>query len=280
MSGYRICALYSGSTGNSVFISAAGKRILIDAGKNARSLCRALFEIGSDISEIDAIFITHEHSDHVSALEVLSKKHSIPIHITEVSAERFDREPAAYIHKNLVRHTEEYEVCLGELRVRSFRTPHDSRMSVGYRIDFFDGEIGHSFGVATDIGYVTRGICSALEGCEAVVLESNHDVDMLKNGTYPYDLKKRILSNRGHLSNKDSAAFGAHLAAKGTRAFLLAHLSEENNTPDTALDEFVSAIADPSVSVSVAAPDRPTEVIFEKELDIYAFGEDNIGGNT
>ncbi len=280
MSGARICALYSGSSGNSVFISAAGKKILIDAGKNARSLCRALSEIGSDISEIDAIFITHEHSDHVSALEVLSKKYLIPVHITDISAERFDREPEAYIHRNLVRHPEEYEEHIGELCVRSFRTPHDSRMSVGYRMDFYDGERERSFGVATDIGYVTRGICSALEGCEAVVLESNHDIDMLKSGPYPYDLKKRILSNRGHLSNKDSAAFGAYLASKGTRFFMLAHLSEENNTPDTALDEFVSAIADAGVSVSVAAPDCPTEMIFEKESDIYAFGENNICGQS
>ena len=280
MSEYRICALYSGSGGNSVYICAAGKKILIDAGKNARSLCRALSEIGSDISEIDAIFITHEHCDHVSALEVLSKKHSIPIHITDISAEKFDRKPEAFIHRNLVRHTEEYEEYLGELRVRSFRTPHDSLMSVGYRIDFSDDDGAHSFGVATDIGYVTKGICKALEGCEAVVLESNHDIQMLKSGPYPYELKQRILSNRGHLSNRDSAVFGAHLAATGTRSFLLAHLSEENNTPDTALDEFISAIADTSVSVSVASPDAPTEMIFGKESEVYAFGEDNIGGNS
>ena len=277
---YRICTLYSGSGGNSTYIEAAGSKILIDAGKNARSLCRALSEIGSDISEIDAIFITHEHSDHISALEVISKRYEIPIHITDISAERFDRDPDAFVHKNLVRHHEEYEVCLGDVRVRSFRTPHDSMMSVGYRMDFCDVEGEHSIGVATDIGYVTRGICSSLEGCEAVVIESNHDEDMLKRGPYPYDLKKRILSNRGHLSNRASAAFGAYLASKGTRAFLLAHLSEENNTPEVALDEFISAIADPSVSVAVASPDTPTDMIFFEECNNYAFCEDNNSRNS
>ncbi len=277
---YRICTLYSGSGGNSTYIEAAGTRILIDAGKNARSLCRALSEIGSDISEIDAILITHEHTDHVSALEVISKRHEIPIHICDISAKRFDITPDAHVHKNLVRHTEEYETCVGGLNIRSFHTPHDSMMSVGYRIDFQDEDGEHSVGVATDIGYVTKGICRALEGCETVVIESNHDEDMLKSGPYPYELKKRILSNRGHLSNKASAAFGAHLASKGTRAFMLAHLSEENNTPETALDEFISAIADSSVSVTVASADLPTDMIFAKESETYAFCEDNNSGNA
>ena len=143
-----------------------------------------------------------------------------------------------------------------------------------------DNDGMHSIGVATDIGYVTKGICKNLEGCEAVVLESNHDEDMLKNGPYPYDLKKRILSNRGHLSNKSSATFGAHLAAKGTKAFMLAHLSEENNTPDTALDEFISTIADPSISICVASPLQPTEMILNKEIAEYAFTQDNMCGNS
>lgn len=258
MSGYSVCALYSGSGGNSVYIEAAGSKILIDAGKNAKTLCASLREIGSDICEIDAIFITHEHSDHVSALEVISKKHSIPIHIADDSAKKFDRDKNAFIHRNLVRHEREYRVSVGELRISSFRTPHDSLASVGYRIDFGEGEEAHSIGVATDIGYVTREISTSLEGCESVVLESNHDVDMLMEGRYPYDLKMRILSKGGHLSNKDSAALGAHLAQTGTRAILLAHLSEENNTPEIAYDEFVSAIGDFGVRIEVAAPDAPS----------------------
>ena len=133
-------------------------------------------------------------------------------------------------------------------------------MSVGYRIEFFDGEKKRAFGVATDIGYVTEDIKEGLYGCEAVVIESNHDVEMLKSGPYPRFLKERILSHRGHLSNPDSALFASQLASHGTKSFLLAHLSAENNTPSLALDEFVSAVADPTVRVSVADAERPTEL--------------------
>ncbi len=260
MNDCRIVTLYSGSGGNSTFIRVADTAILIDAGKNAKRLCMALKEIGSDIDEIRAIFITHDHADHTSALEVLSKKHNIPIHMTEQSAKVFDRLGEAPIHSRLVRHTPIYSVEIGDLTVTSFETPHDSMMSVGYRIEFFDGEEKHAVGVATDIGYVTEEIKKGLCGCEAVVLESNHDVDMLMSGPYPDILKKRILSKRGHLSNKDSACLSAYLAESGTRAFLLAHLSEENNEPTLALEETERAICDAGISIAVAAPDMPVEL--------------------
>ena len=262
---YRICTLFSGSGGNAALIEAAGTRILIDAGKSARTLCRALSSVDCDPATLDAIFITHEHSDHVSALEVLCKKYRTPIHITEESAARFDRLPPSPLHDCLVRHTPRFSVAVGELRVQSFCTPHDSRMSVGYRIEFELDGIPHAVGLATDIGYVTEEIATALEGCEAVILESNHDVEMLKSGSYPYDLKKRILSRRGHLSNADSAVFSSHLAAHGTKAFLLAHLSEENNTPQLAYDAHVATLADPRLTVAVASAHEPTQLLFEEK---------------
>lgn len=276
---YKVYTLYSGSKGNSVYIEAAGARILIDAGKSARSLCSALTSIGSDISSIQAIFVTHEHCDHISALETISKKYSIPIHITAKSAEKIDK-CSGFASRCLVRHEDVYSETVGGLNIRSFRTPHDSLMSVGYRIDFCDSQGEHSIGVATDIGYVTREICDSLLGCEAVVIESNHDEDMLKCGRYPYELKKRILSNRGHLSNRASAQFAAYLANNGTKSFLLAHLSEENNTPDTALDEYTSVIADPRVSIGVASPDLPTHLKHIEEDISYAFSEDNNGRHS
>lgn len=260
MNDCRIVALYSGSGGNSTYIRIADTAILIDAGKNAKRLCAALKEIGSDIDEIRAIFVTHDHADHTSALEVLSKKHDIPIHITEQSARVFDRVAPAPIHQRLVRHTPVYSVEVGDVTVSSFVTPHDSMMSVGYRIEFFDGEEKRAVGLATDIGYVTDDIKEGLLGCEAVVLESNHDVQMLRCGPYPDVLKKRILSNRGHLSNKDSASLSSYLAANGTRAFLLAHLSEENNELSLAFEETERAICDCGVSIAVACPDCPVEL--------------------
>ena len=264
MKNCRIVTLYSGSGGNSVYISACGCSILIDAGKSARALCNALCEIGSGVDSISAIFITHEHTDHISALEVLSKKHRIPIHIMSKSAEKLERLPRGPLHDNLVTHDAMFSERVGAFTVSSFRTPHDSRMSVGYRISFEDADGQHDIGVATDIGYVSDSVREGLCGCEAVVLESNHDPEMLMDGPYPYDLKLRIRSNRGHLSNTDSASLAADLASNGTRAFLLAHLSEENNDPTLALDEAISAISDASVSVRVASPDCPTELLWER----------------
>ena len=252
----RFFTLYSGSGGNCAYLESDNAKILIDAGKSARRLTTALSEIGSSISEIDAIFITHDHADHTSALEMLSKKHDIPIHVTEKSAEIFEGKRYDAVRKNLVVHQPLFEAQVGDVTVRSFVTPHDSRMSVGYRFDMD----GTSIGLATDLGYVSDSVSDALLGCRAVMLESNHDIEMLKYGPYPRFLKERILSRRGHLSNPDSALFASRLAAAGTRSFLLAHLSAENNSPNTALDEFLSAVPDPEIHVAVADAERPTEL--------------------
>ena len=261
MSENRIVSLYSGSGGNCIYIRAAGTSILIDAGKSARSLCAGLCEIGADPDGISAIFVTHEHSDHVSALEVFTKKHALPVHLPLGCVERLTgRGSSQHLQDRLICHPPVYCEQVGALTVTSFPTPHDSRCSVGYRITFQDGEGVHSFGIATDIGYVTDEIREGLRGCEAVVLESNHDVDMLMKGPYPYDLKQRVRSRRGHLSNRDCADFAATLAANGTRAILLAHISKENNHPELALDETRNAVSDPRVCICAASADIPTEL--------------------
>jgi len=257
----RFLTLYSGSGGNAAYVEAAGVRVLIDAGKSCRTLVTSLHSIGVDIDKIDAIFITHEHSDHVSALETLTKKHKIPIHITKKSAERFEGERYDTLCECLVTHDTAFEVGFGELTVRSFETPHDSRMSVGYRFDFMENGEAHSIGLATDLGYVTTTVAEALTGCEALILESNHDIEMLKKGSYPADLKKRILSRGGHLSNPDSARLAAYLCEHGAKQFILAHISAENNDPDIVLDEFLSAVADPTVKVAAAHPEFVTEIV-------------------
>ena len=254
----RFLTLYSGSGGNAAYVETERASIIIDAGKNARRLCTALSEVGSSIEKIDAIFITHDHADHTSALEILAKKHRIPIHMTERSAEIFEDDRFSVLRESIVTHPPLFEVRIGDITVRSFLTSHDSRMSVGYRIDT---DAGISLGLATDLGYVTDSVHDALLGCRAVILESNHDVDMLWHGPYPRFLKERILSKKGHLSNEDSSLLAASLAENGTRNFILAHLSAENNTPSHALDAFLSAVADPSVQVLVARADEPTELL-------------------
>ena len=263
----RVFVLYSGSGGNSVFIRVGKSAILIDAGKSARALCRALVEIGEDIKNIDAIFITHEHSDHISALEVLSKKNEIPIYMTEVSAKRFDECPDSPVHKNLYRCGIEFSQQIGEMTVRSFRTPHDSRMSVGYRIEFDNCGQRYSLGLATDIGYVSESIRENLLGCDALIIESNHDEEMLMTGPYPRELKLRVASKRGHLSNRECSEFAMELADRGAYAFMLAHLSKENNLPDLAYEEISRALSGRGVSVAVAHPDMPVEFVLERKED-------------
>ena len=249
----RICTLYSGSSGNCTYVDTGRSKILIDAGKSARSLCLSLKAIGSDISEIDAIFITHEHSDHVSALETLSKKYHIPIHATVGCASAISR-PGSVTSSCVVSHPPLFSVELDGITVSSFLTSHDCRCPVGYKIVT---ECGKAYGLATDTGIVTCGTAEALTGCLAVVIECNHDRQMLATGSYPFQLKERIASKTGHLSNDTCATFVSYLAERGTKSFILAHLSEENNTKELALKTVRKAVPDESISILVSDPDLP-----------------------
>ncbi len=262
MADYHILSLYSGSGGNSTLISAGGVNILIDAGKSARSLCRALNAAGYDIKNIDAIFITHEHTDHTGALEVLSKKYRIPVHMTAPSAVCIPQFSCAFLEGILTTHPPIFNMRLGGLTVTSFPTSHDSACCVGYRLEF-DGADGlhHALGYATDTGCITSCIKSSLTGCEAVVLECNHDIEMLRFGPYPPQLKSRILSRYGHLSNDDCASLSAYLAENGTRRILLAHLSRENNSPEVARAAVRAAVPYENVEIVIADPDEPVMLI-------------------
>ncbi len=260
----RVYSLYSGSKGNAFLISTPNGAILIDAGKSAKRLCLALAEANVSPDDVRAIFVTHEHNDHISALPVLLKHHPIPVHLPLACAYRLECDPAAApcLHTHPPFHQ---ETVIG-MTVTSFPTPHDSHGSVGYRIEIPTDEGMLRIGYATDIGYVTREIEEGLAGCDAVILESNHDPEMLADGPYPYDLKVRIASRRGHLSNPDCAEFASRLCQNGTKHLILAHLSEENNTPDLAFDECFSSIGSADVTLSVAAPDRITEFFTEDTI--------------
>ena len=257
MANYSITALYSGSKGNSVLIESENAKILIDAGKSARALCMALNDVGTSIDEIDAIFITHEHRDHISALEILLKSHKIPVHIVGASARKLLLKGLSVYDEMLCLHTPVFSVEVGDMLIKSFPTPHDSEFSVGYTIKIGDKIIGY----ATDIGYITSEIKNALSGCESVVLECNHDEEMLMNGPYPYDLKLRIRSNRGHLSNSACAELSSNLCFIGTKNILLAHISEENNKPTLAFNEVWSAIGDETINLKLAKQDEVVRLV-------------------
>lgn len=268
MKNCKICCLYSGSKGNCTFISAGGANILIDAGKSARALCSALEGIGVSLDEIDAIFITHEHNDHISALTTLSHKRHIPIYMLLSSAEIFrDSVDERLCGCLTLFRGKEIKAHIGGLYVRSFPTSHDSRSSVGYTMTF-EGEDGKpvSIGYATDTGCVTSEMRDRLCNCRAVILESNHDEDMLANGPYPYELKQRIRSRHGHLSNAECASFASYLFENGTEHIMLAHLSEENNLPSLAFNETFSAIGSDLFDLKIAAQDHPVWLIGKDAL--------------
>ncbi len=264
---YKICSLYSGSKGNCTFISAGGANILIDAGRSAKCLCQSLEKIGVSPESIDAILITHEHTDHVSALTTFSHKYNADIHILLSSAKKkfYGLRDEKLFSKMIFHDTPSFEITVGDLKINSFPTPHDSCGSVGYRFSFDDNGKTVHIGFATDIGYVSDEVRDSLLGCESVVIESNHDEIMLMEGNYPYELKLRIRSKKGHLSNTECAAFSSMLALNGTKNIMLAHLSEENNIPEIAYNESLCAIADASVRLVVASPADPVWLIGETQ---------------
>ena len=260
MSDYSLKLLYSGSEGNAALLRAGDTAVLIDAGRNAKTLTAALAAEGVSPDALRAIFLTHEHRDHIAALDVFIKHHPVPVHTTVASAERMRRTVGVALLESLVVHTTIFEETVGALTLTSFPTPHDSAGSVGYRITVAGGEKTHTVGYATDLGTVTPAVERGLLGCETVVLECNHDKEMLETGPYPRDLKRRIASRTGHLSNVDCAAFCARLADSGTKRFLLAHLSETNNLPDLALGEVRAALMGFPVQVRAADPISATEL--------------------
>lgn len=252
---YSLKVLYSGSTGNAAVLSAGDTAVLIDAGRSARCLCTALRQAGVDPDALSAVFLTHEHNDHTAALDVFIKHHpTVPVHVAGESAHRLLRRAGDPLRNAMIPHPPLFCQQVGPFTFTSFRTSHDSAESVGYRITVTDGDHSHVIGYATDLGIVTPDVETGLTGCEAVVLECNHDEEMLKTGPYPYELKRRVASRWGHLSNADCAAFSVRLAANGMKRLLLAHLSETNNLPDLALGEVRAALAGMSVKIAAASP--------------------------
>jgi len=219
----RICVLASSSAGNSIFIASPKTRILIDAGLNRKEILARLQAIGEDAHQLDAIFLTHEHSDHVAGLPVLMKHVKVPIFSTAATAEALEwsAEPPEMIKFEAGR-----GIDCGDLRVESFSIPHDARDPVGYTI-----ACGHTkIAIATDLGYLPDNVKWSLRGSQFILLESNHCPEMLKVGPYPWHLKQRILSRRGHLSNEAASEYIAEALPDETRTLVLGHLSETNNS--------------------------------------------------
>lgn len=270
MSNITAYTLYSGSSGNCIYVKTPDAEILFDAGVSARAVEKGLKAVGSSLSNIRAIFVTHEHSDHIKGLEVISKKHHIPTHMINASARACIRTPDASLLNDLYLHPAAFSVKFGRTAIQSFATPHDSAASVGYTVEYEKSGAKEKLGLATDIGHITKEISKALLGAESVIIEANHDVNMLLAGPYPYHLKLRILSDHGHLSNEDCAEFAKSLAKSGTKNFVLAHLSKENNFAPIAESTVRNALSDfKNIHLAVALPDTPVLVGCNQSSEIH-----------
>ena len=227
----QFCTLFSGSSGNAVYLATDRGGLLIDCGMSGKQTLEAITRAGLSLAAIHAILITHEHSDHIKGAGIVSRKLGVPIYATEGTWEGMAATLGDIPAKHRVAITAGESFFLDDIEVASFSIPHDANDPVGYR--FFTGR--HSVAVATDLGHFSQGVRDAVTGAEIVLLESNHDPDLLrKNNHYPPQLKARILGNKGHLSNDAGADAALRLAQGGTRHLLLGHLSNENNTPDMA----------------------------------------------
>src|ERR1019366_563859 len=222
----KFCVLASGSSGNAALLATDKTRILVDAGLSMRELGKRLASIGEKLDDLDAILITHEHSDHVSGLPVLARSEHIKatIYITGRT------EPAIDWGKSRLRRElfqSGVRLCIGDIEVQSFGIPHDAIDPVGFA---FESQ-GVRIGVVTDLGYIPESIKFHLRRTDLLLLEANHDLDMLKVGPYPWSVKQRVMSRVGHLSNKVMADYLAEDLDSATNNLVLGHLSEQNNHP-------------------------------------------------
>lgn len=219
----RAVSLGSGSGGNCTLIESDGTRVLVDAGFGPRETKRRLEAEGVDIEQVDAILITHEHSDHIHGAESISRKFGIPIHLTQGTLDgtrwRRDGLPLKVFENN-------HPFQVRDLMVHPRRIIHDAADPACYVLEAVDGA---RLGIASDLGWVDDPTLRHLRNCDALLFESNHDVDMLRQGSYPWSLKRRILSRFGHLSNDDAISALQRIAGPETRAICLIHLSEKNN---------------------------------------------------
>lgn len=227
----RVCLLASGSRGNCALIEADGFRVLVDAGLSGKEIERRLATLDLTGEDLSAILVTHEHHDHVGGVGPLARRYKLPVYV--------DQQTHAALPKlgkiedlQLFVAGDKFDCC--GLSISSFSTTHDAINPVGFVVESTEGKVGY----ATDLGMSTRLVSEQLQGCRVLVLEANHDEQMLLDGPYPWPLKQRIRSRHGHLSNHESRRLLQDISWPGLEALFLAHLSEENNCPDLVAETF------------------------------------------
>ena len=227
----RFSPLFSGSSGNATYVGCDDAHILVDAGLSGSRVTGELQRVGVDPSALTAILVTHEHSDHIKGIGILSRKYDLPVFATEGTWREMLGKVGNIPTRNMRVIEPEQDFYLGSIDVTPFPIPHDAAQPVGYTFQLG----GAKLAIATDLGNVRESWMKHVDGAGAVILESNYDPGMLETGPYPYDLKKRIMGRRGHLSNDNASEVAVELALHGTRQIILGHLSKENNYPELAL---------------------------------------------
>lgn len=260
----KFCSLYSGSSGNSIFIASDNAKVLIDAGLAGKKIDDALKHIGEESSSIDGIFITHEHIDHIKGVGVLSRKYDIPIYANDNTWAVMEKNIGKIKEHNIRIMDRRSSITINDLEIRSFNIPHDAIAPVGYTVSY----AGKNASVVTDLGVFTEEIRDNIIDSDIILLESNHDVNMLRMGPYPYKLKLRVLGENGHLSNEDcGSAIVSLLKNDKKKQIVLGHLSGTNNHPDLAYQTVVDVLSangirpGDDVILQLASRHNPSEII-------------------
>lgn len=231
--------LFSGSGGNSIYIGNNSGGYLVDIGVSAKRCEAALCELGVDPKNIKGIFVTHEHSDHISGVRVFASRYGMPVFAAPETLSAMEKCGALNNKVNAVSIENAAQFC--DINVEAFKNSHDAACCLGYKFTMPDGR---KIAVCTDTGIITDDAKKALAGADMIFLESNHETSILENGPYPFMLKKRILSAKGHLSNFAAGEFAKELVENGTTRLVLSHLSRENNVPEIARQTAVCALAE------------------------------------
>jgi len=228
--GLRFSILASGSTGNAMVVSNGQVNVLIDAGLSARKMEELMQERGTSISAMDAVLVTHEHSDHIKGLGAVARKYNLPVYTNEKTWEEINKQLGEIAEEKQHIMPTDSALELGSLRIESYGISHDAADPVGYC--FYDGD--EKLSLATDLGYISSKVKEKLQDADVLILEANHDIELLRMGKYPWNIKRRILSDLGHLSNEAAGEGLSDVLGSRLKRVYLAHLSRDHNMMDLA----------------------------------------------